>query len=87
MADAAEAIGNLPTKLNLVNVDRPYYQDPINKQFISMLSYARVRPGAPIYATVSNELGVAISEVIAGQKTPEQALDDAWQKVQQEYRP
>jgi multiple sugar transport system substrate-binding protein len=87
MADAAAAIGNLPTKLSLVNLDTPYYQDPINKQFISMLSYARVRPGAAIYPAESAALGVAISEVVTGQKRPDQALDDAWQNVLQRYRP
>jgi multiple sugar transport system substrate-binding protein len=43
-----------------------------------LADYARSRPSADSYQKISTELQVAVSSVVSGSKTPEQALDDAW---------
>jgi len=50
-----------------------------------MLKYGRARPGFPIYPTISEQLQIAIGEVLTGMKSPEKALDDAWKNVLREY--
>ena len=47
----------------------------------TLLRYARARPGAAVYPSISTELQVAMSDVITGQQTPEAALDQAWHKL------
>lgn len=84
MAGAATANSNLPTRKSVAALDTPYFKTEAVKDFNSMLAYGQARPGAAIYPTISTELQVAISSVITGQKTPEQAIDDAWNKVQQQ---
>jgi multiple sugar transport system substrate-binding protein len=51
------------------------------REFLALLRYARARPGAIAYPSISNELQVAISDVITGQQTPETALEQAWHKL------
>jgi multiple sugar transport system substrate-binding protein len=80
MAAATTAQGNLPTRMSVAKLDSAYFTDPTVRDFLGMLAYGRARPGVSVYPTISTELQVAISSVITGQKTPEAALDQAWQK-------
>ena len=81
MAAATEAIGNLPTRMSVARGDSAYVKDPTVRDFLALLRYARARPGAAVYPSISTELQVAMSEVITGQQTPEAALDQAWHKL------
>ena len=81
MAASTEAIGNLPTRMSVAQGSSAYVQDPTVRDFLSLLRYARARPGAAIYPSISTELQVAMSDVITGQQTPEAALDQAWHKL------
>ncbi|QQO10775.1 extracellular solute-binding protein [Breznakiella homolactica] len=55
------------------------------QESFEMLQYARLRPAAASYSDISLAMQVAIGEVILGTKTPEQALDDAWNEVMSVY--
>jgi multiple sugar transport system substrate-binding protein len=81
MATATEAIGNLPTRMSVAAGNSAYVKDPTVHEFLDLLRYARARPGAAVYPSISTELQVAISDVITGQQTPETALDQAWHKL------
>ena len=81
MAASTEAIGNLPTRMSVAQGDSAYVKDPTVREFLDLLRYARARPGAAVYPSISTELQVAMSEVITGQQTPEAALDQAWHKL------
>jgi multiple sugar transport system substrate-binding protein len=81
MTAATEAIGNLPTRLSVAESNSAYVKDPTVHGFLGLLRYARARPGAAVYPSISTELQVAISDVITGQETPETALDQAWHKL------
>lgn len=86
MTNWTSVAGYLPTRKSVAReATNAYYQDPAIQAFAAMTEYGRPRPGATIYPTISVELQVAISETIAGRKTPEKALDDAWAKVMQTY--
>jgi multiple sugar transport system substrate-binding protein len=81
MAASTAAIGNLPTRVSVAQGDSAYVKDPTVHDFLSLLRYARARPGAAVYPSISNELQVAMSDVITGQQSPEAALDQAWHKL------
>ena len=81
MAASTAAIGNLPTRVSVAQGDSVYVKDPTVHEFLTLLRYARARPGAIAYPSISNELQVAMSDVITGQQTPEAALDQAWRKL------
>lgn len=75
----------LPTRVSVAGYDHEYFKSDATSGFAEMTEYGRPRPGATIYPTISTELQVAISDTISGRKTAEDALDDAWQRVIEEY--
>jgi multiple sugar transport system substrate-binding protein len=81
MATATEAIGNLPTRVSVAQGDSAYVKQQTMRDFLTLLKFARARPGAAVYPSISTELQVAMSDVISGQRTPEAALDQAWHKL------
>ena len=81
MAASTGAIGNLPTRMSVARGDYTYVKDPTVHDFLALLLYARARPGAAVYPSISTELQIAMSDVITGQQTPEAALDQAWHKL------
>ena len=83
MAASTAALSNLPTRMSVAQGDSAYVKDPTVHGFLTLLRYARARPGAAIYPSISTELQVAMSEVITGQQSPEAALDQAWHKLAQ----
>jgi multiple sugar transport system substrate-binding protein len=81
MAASTAVLGNLPTRMSVANGQSAYVQRPQVHGFLDLLRYARARPGASSYPSISTELQVAISDVITHQQTPEAALDQAWHKL------
>jgi multiple sugar transport system substrate-binding protein len=60
------------------------YQPPLSstkRGLLDFLQYARLRPGAPVYSDISLAMQVAMGEVVLGTKTPEEALNNAWEEV------
>jgi multiple sugar transport system substrate-binding protein len=63
--------------------DNPFFrEDPFHARYGEMLAHARARPAVPLYPAISEALQLAIGAVVAGDKTPERALDDAWRAVE-----
>jgi len=85
MAQACKAGGYLPTRMSVYKDFYFFRADPWNQKWAEMLKYGRARPGFPIYPTISEQLQIAIGEVLTGMKSPEKALDDAWKNVLREY--
>lgn len=78
---AAIAADALPTFKDVSSNWRPLEENPYLFQATKMLNIARLRPAAAIYSDISLAMQVAIGDVILGNKTPEKALDDAWNEV------
>jgi multiple sugar transport system substrate-binding protein len=76
------AHGSLPVRKPVYDLPE-YESNEFSETFEQHLAdYARARPSADSYQKISTELQVAVSSVVSGSKTPEQALDDAWSAVQ-----
>ena len=78
------ATGNLPCRADLYGVER-FQTDATAQGFKDALAYGEVRPGVEIYNFISTEFQVAISDVITGVASPEQALDTMAANVDAEY--
>jgi multiple sugar transport system substrate-binding protein len=76
--------GELPTSAKQYDTLKAF-QEPIYKTFRRYLRHAQPRPGLSIYPTLSNQLQIAIGNVLTGGATPEQALDTAGDRVEQTY--
>jgi len=85
MARLVAAGSLLAPRASVASVDDPYFQTPVYQAFAELTVNGRARPGAFIYPTISTELQIAISEVVAGLKSPAQAVDDAWTNVMREF--
>jgi multiple sugar transport system permease protein len=63
--------------------DAPFFrEDPFHARFGELLAHARARPAVSLYPAISEQLQLAIGSVVAGDKPPERALDDAWRAVE-----
>ena len=75
--------GQLPVRRS--TYEAPVFrQDPWFVKFGAMVAHGRARPGVPLYAVISEQLQLAVGYAVSGDKTPEQALDDAWRAVEKE---
>jgi multiple sugar transport system substrate-binding protein len=79
-----DVTGELPTARSMFTSLKAF-KAPIYKTFRRFLGDARPRPGSVIYPSLSNELQIATGRVLTGSATPEQALDTAGRRVQQDY--
>jgi multiple sugar transport system substrate-binding protein len=81
MASWCSLGGYLPPRQSVY--DHPKYaRNPFTPIFRQHLAdYARGRPGARKYLEVSNSMQIALSSVAAGDADPEQALDDALNRL------
>jgi multiple sugar transport system substrate-binding protein len=84
MAGWCKVGGYLPTRQSVYQKDSYFNQPPFN-QFAEELKYSNTRPGVAIYSDMSNNMQIAVSSVISGSKTPEQALADAYNATLQQY--
>lgn len=78
VARIARGTGHLPVRRSLYR-DFPFFRDnPWLARFGAMLADARARPAVPIYPFLSEQLQIAIGAAIAGNETPEAAVDRAF---------
>ena len=84
MGPANEAGGDLPTRESLF-ASLPKFQDPYYGQLKEYLVHGHARPGVPIYPEISNQIQIMMGEVLSGSKSPEEALDDAWERTMAAY--
>ena len=79
-----EVTGQLPVRRSTYR-DVPFFrEDPWYAKFGAMVAHGRARPGVPLYPAISEQLQLAVGYAVAGDKTPEAALDDAWRAVEAE---
>jgi multiple sugar transport system substrate-binding protein len=76
--------GRLPVRQSVYR-DYPIFREEPFAFFGNMLRTARARPAVPIYNAISRELQIAIGYAIDGTRTPEEAVDDAFRRVMEEY--
>ena len=70
--------GHLPVRKSVYR-DTPYFRDDrLRAKFGAMLEGARARPAVAIYPFLSEQLQVAIGSAVAGNETPEAAVDKAF---------
>lgn len=81
MAAFAEASSGLPVRKSLWENDKFFSTDYYMKKMAETLPYGKARDNSIIYPIISNSLSIAVGEVVTGQKTAEQAIDDAYQAV------
>ncbi len=81
MAGWTTVAGYLPTRKS--SYKHPAFgRNDYTDDFQAILeSDGNVRPAAAVYPKISTELQVALSSVVSGSKTPEKALDDAFNAV------
>jgi multiple sugar transport system substrate-binding protein len=84
-ARISEATGHLPVRRSVYRDFPIFSQDRWYRRFGEMLVDGRARPTVPIYPAISTRLQLAIGAVVAGDRTPGQALDEAWRAVREEY--
>ncbi|PYR40554.1 MAG: hypothetical protein DMF93_10770 [Acidobacteria bacterium] len=84
-ARISEATGHLPVRRSVYRDFPIFSQDVWYRRFGDMLASGHARPTAPIYPAISQQLQLAIGAVVAGERSPEQALDAAWSAVLEEY--
>ncbi len=79
-ARISAATGHLPVRRSVYR-DDPTFRDRWFTRFGELLAAGKARPAAVIYDGISRELQLAIGDVVAGTRTPEQATDAAWTAV------
>jgi len=80
-----EAGGYLPPRNSVYKYYHYFASDPRIQKFREYLTTAKARPGAVIYPEISKQIQVAVGEVIIGTKSPEDALQTAWENVLHAY--
>jgi multiple sugar transport system substrate-binding protein len=84
-ARISEATGHLPVRRSVYRDFPIFSQDMWYRRFGEMLVDGHARPTVPIYPAISEQLQLAIGSVVSGEKAPDQALDEAWAAVTDEY--
>src|SRR4051812_15950512 len=84
-ARISEATGHLPVRRSVYRDFPIFSQDSWYRRFGDMLVDGHARPAALIYPAISQQLQLAIGAVVSGDKSPEQALDQAWSAVMTAY--
>ena len=84
-ARISEATGHLPVRRSVYRDFPIFSQDQWYRRFGEMLADGHARPTVPIYPEISQRLQLAIGSVVSGEKTPDEALDEAWRAVTDEY--
>ena len=60
-----------------------YYQSPDYKPFIDALTTAKFQPQHPKFESIQQIMTVAVQKALSGQASPQQALDEATQQINQ----
>lgn len=80
MAAFDKASRDLPVRKSIWETEF-FREDLYMQTFAEFLPYGKTRPNAVIYPVISDKLSRTVGEVLTGQKTPEQAVDDAYKAV------
>jgi multiple sugar transport system substrate-binding protein len=75
--------GQLPVRRS--TYEAPEFRgNPWFVKFGQMVAHGQARPGVPMYPVISEQLQLAVGYAVSGDKTPEQAVDEAWRAVERE---
>ncbi|SDO15894.1 extracellular solute-binding protein [Alkalicoccus daliensis] len=80
MTEWTNVHGGLPSRTSIYEAE-DLEAGEFSDTFREYLEDANVRPASQHYNEISNQMQIAVSEVISGGKSPEEALDDAWAVV------
>ncbi|WFU04697.1 ABC transporter substrate-binding protein (plasmid) [Rhizobium sp. CB3171] len=75
----------LPTRKSLFD-KYPVFATDANKTFAAALANGQARPGAPIYPEISNQIQIMMGDVLSGTKSPEDALNAAFNATMEAYK-
>ncbi|MBB3454444.1 multiple sugar transport system substrate-binding protein [Rhizobium sp. BK313] len=75
----------LPTRKSLFD-KYPVFATDANKTFAAALANGQARPGAPIYPEISNQIQIMMGDVLSGTKSPEEALNAAFNATMEAYK-
>ncbi|HEV7718018.1 MAG TPA: extracellular solute-binding protein [Arsenicitalea sp.] len=75
----------LPTRAGLYD-KYPVFATEANKTFAAALKDGQARPGAPIYPEISNQIQIMMGDVLAGSKSPDDALAAAYNASLDAYK-
>ncbi|HVL66171.1 MAG TPA: extracellular solute-binding protein [Vicinamibacterales bacterium] len=81
-ARISEATGHLPVRRSVYQ-QFPVFREGWYARFGEIVESGRARPAVPMYPAISTELQLAIGYAVAGERTPEQAVDAAYRNVMQ----
>ena len=84
-ARISEATGHLPVRQSVYRDFPIFSEDQWYRRFEEMLVDGHARPAVAIYPAISQRLQLAIGAVVSGEKTPDDALEEAWRAVNDEY--
>jgi len=79
----SQVAGQLPVRTSAYRNVSFFRDNPWYARFGRMLVHGRARPAVPIYPALSEQLQLAVGYTVSGEKTPEQALEDAWSAVRE----
>ena len=80
MGPANQVLERIPAQRSLFDT-LPAFQTPYYSQIKVFLNDGQARPGVPIYTEISNQMQIVISEVLAGTRKADAALDEAITRV------
>lgn len=80
---ANEITGQIPTSMSLFD-ELDAFSAPVFEKFRTYLENGQARPGSPSYGAISAALQVAVSDVLSGSATPEDAIDQAFETALRE---
>jgi len=75
----------LPTRSDLY-AKYPVFSTDANKTFAETLKDGQARPGAVIYPEISNQIQIMMGDVLSGAKTPDAAIDAAYNASLDAYK-
>ncbi len=81
-ARISEATGHLPVRRSVYQ-QFPTFREGWYARFGEIVASGQARPAVPMYPAISTELQLAIGYAVSGDRTPEQAVDDAYRNVTQ----
>ncbi len=84
LGPANELTGRLPTSTRLFDTLETF-RTPVYRTFRRLLETGQARPGFAIYPELSNQMQIAMGDVLTGGLSPEEALDRAAERVAQSY--
>lgn len=89
MADRCKAANYMPTRKDVYDEFNYFKTDPNQQKFAETLKNGRARPANDLYPTVSDLVQTAVGNVLTGQSSPEEAVEQlnkealkAWEEAQ-----